>query len=556
MFQQVAKTVRKNISTLKQAFLSEGSFDNRPSVPVSAERITKLWKKLKSPEWEEEFRQTRELSEAQEIPSQQSRGNVSKRRKKIFANNQVQLRFIKSWGFDYDYTLAIYNKEGEALIYDNILEYVVNKFGYPKELLKLEYDPDFITKGIQFDSHTGCFVKLDQFYKLGHFTVFHGRKKLETEEVVKLYGGGRVSLDYAEEHMKTLADSFTIPQGSALADIIEVLTKMNMDFDAKIVNQDVNDAVEFVHKSGVFHNTIIKDPERYIMERPKLTKFFRRLKDEGKNTFIVTNSKLDFVSAGSEVLLRETVSDLGLKNWTDIFDFIITDTRKPEWFGNNNRALRKISPIGVGGADKFSLTLDVLGRNEKHKFWSQGNLFDFTSLSGYKPEEVIYFGDNIPNDLSDSTSQAMWKTVGIVSELESEIEAINSYSYQNDLCRIMRYDMLIEECEREDSEEINSLRIAIKKDRETFLDLFLHRHFKTGFGSIFRTFETRSLFAYLLGQNSDLYTSSVTNFLEYPLHASFYPRRNFYSHEPNLWKSFYRILETPEMAVELAKQGY
>jgi len=106
--------------------------------------------------------------------------------------------------------------------------------------------------------------------------------------------------------------------------------------------------------------------------------------------------------------------------------------------------------------------------------------------------------------------------------------------------------MLMEECEMVDSKEINTLREEIKKDRELFLDTFLQRHFKTGFGSIFRTFESRSLFAHHLGHHCDLYTSSITNFLEYPLHVSFHPRRNFHSHEPNLWREFYRLLKNPK----------
>jgi len=277
---------------------------------VSVERITKLWQRLKSQKWNEEFQQS---WDEMNLWSEND-GRIQNKYKKIFSNSHVRLRNINAYGFDYDYTLACYNDEAEALIYNNILDFVVKEFGYPKELLKCEYDPDFVTKGIQFDSNTGCFLKLDQFYKLGHSTVFHGRRKLDIEEVTKLYGGRRLSLDYVNQHIRMLADSFCIPWGSALADIVDLLTERNIKFDPKLVDRDVRDAVSFVHTSGVFHNSLIKHPENFIDLRPDLAEFFKMLKNQEKNIFIVTNSKLNFVSAGCEFLLEETKQLLGVRN--------------------------------------------------------------------------------------------------------------------------------------------------------------------------------------------------------------------------------------------------
>ncbi|KAL3309396.1 5'-nucleotidase domain-containing protein 3, partial [Cichlidogyrus casuarinus] len=56
--------------------------------------------------------------------------------------------------------------------------------------------------------------------------------------------------------------------------------------------------------------------------------------------------------------------------------------------------------------------------------------------------------------------------------------------------------------------------------------------FNPYFGSIFRTFHNPSNFAQRLGQYSVLYTSSVTNLLNYSIDHVFYPRRKILPHEP------------------------
>jgi len=193
----------------------------------------------------------------------------------------------------------------------------------------------------------------------------------------------------------------------------------------------------------------------------------------------------------------------------------------------------------------FSLTSPLTktyNKIEPSKLYSQGSMAEFTEISSYDPTEVIYFGDNISTDLKIPNSQAGWKTVGIVRELEYELEAITSYDYTSGLCRVMRYDMLLRECEKLNILEVNELAENMRVDRNKFQQAFLRDIHKRPFGSAFRTYETRSLFAYLLGHHCDLYTTAVSNLLEYPLHATFHSRRNFYTHEPNIWQKYAQIL--------------
>ena len=48
--------------------------------------------------------------------------------KSVFANNELSLRDIAVYGFDYDYTLAHYTNELNSLIYRMSLEKLINEY--------------------------------------------------------------------------------------------------------------------------------------------------------------------------------------------------------------------------------------------------------------------------------------------------------------------------------------------------------------------------------------------------------------------------------------------
>lgn len=47
----------------------------------------------------------------------------------IFANNELSLRYIEVYGFDYDYTLASYSDALHDLIYDLAVDVLINHYG-------------------------------------------------------------------------------------------------------------------------------------------------------------------------------------------------------------------------------------------------------------------------------------------------------------------------------------------------------------------------------------------------------------------------------------------
>lgn len=58
--------------------------------------------------------------------------------------------------------------------------------------------------------------------------------------------------------------------------------------------------------------------------------------------------------------------------------------------------------------------------------------------------------------------------------------------------------------------------------------------FNPNFGSLFRTYHNPTYFFRRLARFADIYTSSLTNILNYPDDYTFYPHRVILPHEPGL----------------------
>ena len=111
-------------------------------------------------------------------------GHLSVDSQAVFANNEVSLKYIDTYGFDYDYTLACYTSHLPELLYRLCKERLVHasKVGgvrgrglcylhgcrslvaavlchcvpilqYPEDILQFQYDPNFAIRGLHFDYH-------------------------------------------------------------------------------------------------------------------------------------------------------------------------------------------------------------------------------------------------------------------------------------------------------------------------------------------------------------------------------------------------------------------
>ncbi|KAI7991514.1 hypothetical protein LOK49_LG12G00144 [Camellia lanceoleosa] len=59
---------------------------------------------------------------------------------------------------------------------------------------------------------------------------------------------------------------FPLERPAFIADIVQHFVDAKLEFDASYVYQDVNRAIQHVHRSGLAHRGILSDPQRYLVK--------------------------------------------------------------------------------------------------------------------------------------------------------------------------------------------------------------------------------------------------------------------------------------------------
>ncbi|BBG92948.1 HAD-superfamily hydrolase, subfamily IG, 5'-nucleotidase, partial [Prunus dulcis] len=234
----------------------------------------------------------------------------------IYVNKNLRLDSIQVYGFDYDYTLAHYSSNLQSLIYDLAKEHM---FHYPEICMEFKYDPTFPIRGLYYDKLKGCLLKLDFFGSIESDGCYYGRRKLSRKEIEEIYGTRHIGRDQARR-LVGLMDFFCFSEACLIADIVQYFVDAKLEFDACYIYQDVNRAIQHVHRSGVAHRGILSDPHKYLVKNGQLLHFLKMLREKGKKLFLLTNSPYYFVDGG----MRDS--------WRELFDVVIAKANKPDFY--------------------------------------------------------------------------------------------------------------------------------------------------------------------------------------------------------------------------------
>ncbi|XP_010150553.1 PREDICTED: 5'-nucleotidase domain-containing protein 2-like [Eurypyga helias] len=215
------------------------------------------------------------------------------------------------------------------------------------------------------------------------------------------------------------------------------------------------------------------------------------------------------------------------KNWRDLFDMVIVQADKPNFFTDRRKPFRKLD-------DNGSLQWDKINQLEKGKIYKEGNLFDFLRLTGWRGSKVLYFGDHLYSDLADLMLRHGWRTGAIVPELETEIRIINTEQYMHSLTWQQALTGLLERMQMYQDAESKQVLLEWMKERQEIRSLTKNL-FNPQFGSIFRTFHNPTYFSRRLVRFSDIYMDSISCLPNYDVNFTFYPRRTPLQHEAPLW---------------------
>uniref|UniRef100_A0A8D2KCQ9 5'-nucleotidase domain containing 3 n=1 Tax=Urocitellus parryii TaxID=9999 RepID=A0A8D2KCQ9_UROPR len=399
----------------------------------------------------------------------------------IFSNNEMSLSDIEIYGFDYDYTLVFYSKHLHTLIFNAARDLLINEHRYPVEIRKYEYDPNFAIRGLHYDVQRAVLMKIDAFHYIQLGTVYRGHSVVPDEEVIEMYEGSHVPLEQMSDFygksshghtMKQFMDIFSLPEMTLLSCVNEHFLKNNIDYEPVHLYKDVKDSIRDVHIKGIMYRAIEADIEKYICYAEQTRAVLAKLADHGKKMFLITNSPSSFVDKGMRYIVG--------KDWRDLFDVVIVQAEKPNFFNDKRRPFRKVNEKGV-------LLWDKIHKLQKGQIYKQGNLYEFLKLTGWRGSRVLYFGDHIYSDLA------------VHRDAESQL--------------------VLEEWKKE--------RKEMREMTKSF--------FNAQFGSLFRTDQNPTYFLRRLSRFADIYMASLSCLLNYDVNHTFYPRRTPLQHELPAW---------------------
>lgn len=212
---------------------------------------------------------------------------------RVFANNYLNMGDVKIVGFDLDYTLVPYTTELQSLIYNLARDILVSAYGFPVEFKCGTFDPQFAIRGLSVDARFGVLIKLNHLQRVGHRYAYKGKRPVTSEEMESYYGASR-HIPYNDlVQLRPLNDMFSLAEACLIADAMEVFEhqkKKNGElYSPYAIIDDIQSAVREVHISGMMHNAVIADLDRFVNSNDRLPELLHHLKQGGKKLFLCTN---------------------------------------------------------------------------------------------------------------------------------------------------------------------------------------------------------------------------------------------------------------------------
>lgn len=327
---------------------------------------------------------------------------------RVYVNRSLQMDSIKSLGFDMDYTLAIYKKEViEHVAFDCTVEKLIRMKSYPDEIHKMVYDPISMIRGLVIDRKLGNVLKMDQY---GYVCkVHHGRRKLPSEERLRLYSKSRIRLNNDRFH--SVDTLFSLPEAYLYSELVHFfdVKEGEAHHDYWKLWEDVRECLDLSHRDNSIKAPIMAHPAEYVVKDANLAQTLDRWRQGGKRLFVLTNSAWDYTDALMTYLLHGALDEY--PSWVDYFDRVIVDAGKPSFFSRSD-----------GFEDLNGKVLDAK-ELATAKLMRKGNNRLLERIEGFRGEDVLFVGDHIYGDILRSKQSSGWRTVMVVEELEGELES-------------------------------------------------------------------------------------------------------------------------------------
>lgn len=470
----------------------------------------------------------------------------------IFVNRPLNMANIRYIGFDMDYTLAIYHKKAiEELAFLKTLEKLVKHKGYPEAVLGLNYEVDWVIRGLLVDRQKGNLLKINRYKQVCR--VMHGTHPLETST----YYNDKVDQSDLERYV-SVDTLFSLPEAYLFVLLVDMAEAglLEQRNHAQIYD-DIRTCIDMIHRDGSLKSEIIADMPRYIFNDPHLSLTLDKFIQNGKKLFLLTNSEFYYTEQVMSFLLD--TDNLEYESWRDYFEIVIVNARKPAFFKESN-------PFCVVDEESGEEQTAEIAAFDPRQIYAQGNYLHFEDLIQAKGNEILYVGDHIFGDVMRSDKDSNWRTVLVVEELESELGKtaelrekhlrmrrlanrfdklhyeMHVYSSQLNTLRSFSSDQLTfteteEKAMLRTVEELETNLALCQKDmgrteqKIQRLRAEISEHYHPIWGPLFHDSDEMSRFADQVRGYASLYTSRVSNFFFYPTDRYYKSLRDIMPHD-------------------------
>ncbi len=469
------------------------------------------------------------------------------RRHRVFVNRNLRLSKIRAIGFDLDHTLAHYDPVPvEELAFDLTTQKLVEAKGYPREILELKYDPNFVIRGLVVDKKRGNLLKMDYFNFVSRG--YHGLRPLQSDERERAYRSSRIRLSH--ENYASVDTLFHLPEVYLFVCLVDLLERRGMKkSDYTEVHAAVREMIDEAHRDGSLKSVINSNLERYIRLDHELRTVLEEFRRGGKKLFLLTNSDGAYTESLLGHLLQRGRG--APSHWTQLFDVVVVEAKKPSFFASN------APPEPITEAASLPAATRVVRS-------ANGAYLERTLGAG--GDQILYFGDHTYGDILLSKKALGWRTAMLVPELDREITVTQEHARDFDrLARLSaeRHHLEIDKAalgrelrrltlilgendgadpvrRQEMAARIQSIPeeiVAIEKRTVEVqpeidgLRVKIDRAYNAHWGSIFREGNESSRFGHQLKDFACLYTSRVSNFLHYPMNYYFQSPIGYMPHD-------------------------
>uniref|UniRef100_A0A0E0JGE6 5'-nucleotidase n=1 Tax=Oryza punctata TaxID=4537 RepID=A0A0E0JGE6_ORYPU len=364
----------------------------------------------------------------------------------MFGNWTLNLRSISVIGYDMDYTLIHYNVmawEGRAYDYGMAN---LKGMGFPVD--DLEFDPDLVIRGLIMDKDKGNLVKADRFGYIKR--AMHGTQMLSTSAVSEIYGRELVDLR-KESRWEFLNTLFSVSEAVMFMQMVDKLDQGLVPaelgpLDYKGLYNAVSRALFRAHVEGQLKSEIMAEPERFVEPDPELPLALLDQKEAGKRLLLITNSDYHYTNKMmNHAFNRFLPNDMA---WRDLFEMVIVSARKPEFFQISHPLYEVVTNDGL---------MRPCFKANSGGLYSGGSAQMVEKSLDIHGDEILYVGDHIYTDVSQSKVHLRWRTALICRELEDEFDAlIRSHVQKEQLITLIQQKEVV-------GDLFNQLRLALQR---------------------------------------------------------------------------------------------